>query len=81
MVREMHERKYEDASMELVFLGIVFVVIAVLIASQVSLVHVCLLAAAEQFDVSMGTLIRKTLPKFLVFCGFVLVYYNLLRMF
>ena len=50
-------------------------------ASQVSPVHVCLLVAAEQFDVSMGTLIRKTLPKSLVFCGFVLVYYNLLRMF
>lgn len=47
-------------------------------ASQVSPVHVCLVVAAEYYNVSMGELIRKTLPKALAFCAIAIVYYNLL---
>lgn len=47
-------------------------------ASQVSPVHVCLVVAAEHYQVSLGELIRKTLPRTLIFCGFAIVYYNLL---
>ena len=47
-------------------------------ASQISPVHICLVVAAEYYNVSMGELIRKTLPKALAFCAIAIVYYNLL---
>lgn len=47
-------------------------------ASLISPTHVCLVVAADYFHVSMGELIRKTIPASLVFCALMLVYYNLL---
>lgn len=47
-------------------------------ASLVSPTHVCLVVAADYFHVSMGELIRKTIPASLVFCVLMLVYYNVL---
>ena len=47
-------------------------------ASQVSPVHVCLVVAAEYYNVSLGAMIRKTLPKALAFCAIAIVYYNIL---
>lgn len=47
-------------------------------ASLVSPTHVCLVVAADYFKVSMGELIRKTIPSSLIFCGLMLLYYNLL---
>ena len=47
-------------------------------ASQVSPVHVCLVVAADYYHVSMGALIRKTLPAALLFCLLMIRYYNIL---
>lgn len=47
-------------------------------ASQVSPIHVCLLVAADYFHVTLGELIRKTLPKTLIFCALMIVYYQIL---
>ena len=47
-------------------------------ASQVSPVHVCLVVAADYYHVSMGALIRKTLPASLLFCLLMIGYYNIL---
>lgn len=46
--------------------------------SQISPVHVCLAVATEYFGISLGQLVRKTLPLVLVFCVLMLGYYNLL---
>jgi hypothetical protein len=47
-------------------------------ASQISPVHICLVVAAEYYNVSLGELIRKTLPRTLAFCVVAIVYYNIL---
>lgn len=47
-------------------------------ASQVSPTHVCLVVASDYFHVTLGQLIRKTLPRSLAFCGLMIGYYNLL---
>lgn len=47
-------------------------------ASLISPTHVCLVVAADYFHVSMGELIRKTIPASLIFCAAMLVYYNVL---
>lgn len=47
-------------------------------ASQLSPTHVCLVVASEYFHVTMGDLVRKTLPLSLLFCVLMTVYYNLL---
>lgn len=47
-------------------------------ASQVSPTHVCLTVASEYYDITLGDLIKKTLPRSLLFCGLMLLYYNLL---
>lgn len=47
-------------------------------ASQVSPTHVCLVVASDYFHVTLGELIRKTLPRSLAFCGLMIGYYNLL---
>lgn len=47
-------------------------------ASLISPTHVCLVVAADYFHVSMGELIRKTIPASLIFCASMLVYYNIL---
>lgn len=50
-------------------------------ASQLSPTHICLVVVADYFNVSLGDLIRKTLPKSLLFCLFAIVYYNILILF
>lgn len=47
-------------------------------ASQVSPTHICLLVACDYFHITLGDLIRKTLPRALAFCGLMIGYYNLL---
>lgn len=47
-------------------------------ASQISPTHVCLFVAADQFHVSLGKLIKKTLPFVLIFCALMLGYYQIL---
>lgn len=50
-------------------------------ASLISPTHVCLVVAADYFHVSMGELIRKTIPSSLLFCAAMLLYYNILILF
>lgn len=47
-------------------------------ASQVSPTHLCLVVASDYFHISLGGLIRKTLPKAFAFCLLMIGYYNLL---
>ena len=47
-------------------------------ASQLSPTHVCLVVASDYFHVTLGDLIRKTLPLSLVFCVLMTIYYNIL---
>jgi len=47
-------------------------------ASQVSPTHVCLAVVTEHFHISMGELVRKTLPAILIFCAAMIGYYHLL---
>lgn len=48
-------------------------------AMQVSPTHVCLFIATEYFGTSMGSLVRRTIPIILCFCGIVLAYVELLK--
>ena len=50
-------------------------------ASQVSPTHVCLVVAAEYYHISLGALVRKTLPRALLFCALMIGYYNVLLLF
>lgn len=50
-------------------------------ASQLSPTHICLVVVADYFKVSLGDLIRKTIPKTLLFCLIAIVYYNVLILF
>lgn len=50
-------------------------------ASQVSPTHVCLVVASDYFHITLGALIRKTIPLALVFCILMIGYYNLLLLF
>lgn len=47
-------------------------------ASQVSPTHVCLAVITEYFDITMGDLVRKTLPIICIFMTIILAYYQLL---
>lgn len=47
-------------------------------ASQVSPTHVCLVVAADYFHVTIGELIRKTMPVALVFSALMVAYYQVL---
>ena len=47
-------------------------------ASQLSPTHICLVVASDYFYVSLGDLIRKTLPLSAAFCILMTIYYNLL---
>ena len=49
-------------------------------ASQVSPTHICLVVASDYFNISLGALIRKTLPAALAFGLLMIGYYNLLRL-
>lgn len=50
-------------------------------ASQVSPTHVCLVVAAEYYHITLGELIRKTLPVALTFAVLMIGYYNILILF
>jgi len=50
-------------------------------ASQVSPTHICLVIASEYFGITLGQLVRKTLPIALLFCVLIFGYYQLLRLF
>lgn len=47
-------------------------------ASQVSPIHICLVVAAEYYHITMGELIRKTIPASLAFCVLMMGYYQIL---
>ncbi len=47
-------------------------------ASQISPTHVCLVVAADYYQVTLGELIRKTLPRSLLFCLLMVGYYWIL---
>ena len=49
--------------------------------SQVSPTHVCLVVASEYFHVSLGELIRQTIPATLLFCLLMLGYYQVMLLF
>ena len=51
------------------------------VASQVSPTHICQILAADYFDISLGTLLRKIMPRTFLFCLFAILYYNLLVLF
>ena len=50
-------------------------------ASQVSPTHVCLVVASDYYHITLGELIRKTLPPALLFCAAMYGYYHLLAAF
>ena len=47
-------------------------------ASQLSPTHVCLVVASDYFHITLGELVRKTIPISLAFCVLITIYYNLL---
>lgn len=47
-------------------------------ASQLSPTHVCLVVAADHFRITLGDLMRTTLPVALLFCALMVGYYRLL---
>lgn len=47
-------------------------------ASQLSPTHVCLVVASDYFHITLGELIRRTIPVALLFCVLMIGYYNLL---
>ncbi|MCC8078819.1 MAG: DUF401 family protein [Oscillospiraceae bacterium] len=47
-------------------------------ASQISPTHVCLVVAADYFHITLGELIRRTIPVSLAFCVLMIMYYNAL---
>ena len=50
-------------------------------AMQISPTHVCLVVACDYFHVTLGELVRKTIPMVIAFCAMVTVYYNILMLF
>lgn len=50
-------------------------------ASQLSPTHVCLVVASDYFHITLGDLVRKTIPMSLAFCVLVTIYYNILLLF
>lgn len=47
-------------------------------ASQVSPTHICVVIAAEHFDISIGALVKRVMPVSLLYCLLIILYYNLL---
>ena len=50
------------------------------IAMQVSPTHVCLTLIAEYFHVSLGSMVKKTIPVLICFMLFLIPYYYLLTL-
>lgn len=49
-------------------------------AAQCSPVHICLLMCAEDYGISLGELIKKTMPLIVIFCAIAFAYYGLLML-
>ena len=49
-------------------------------ASQISPTHVCLVVASDYFHVTLGDLVKKTLPASITFILFMTIYYNVLSL-
>ena len=49
-------------------------------ASQISPTHVCLVVASDYFNVTLGDLVKKTLPASITFILFMTIYYNVLSL-
>lgn len=49
-------------------------------AMQISPIHICLSICAEDYHVSLISMIRKTIPVILTFVGFVFAYYGILTL-
>ena len=49
-------------------------------ASQISQTHVCLVVASDYFHVTLGDLVKKTLPASITFILFMTIYYNVLSL-
>ena len=47
-------------------------------ANQLSPTHICLVVATDYYHVTLGDLVRKTLPLTVTFCVLITLYYNLL---
>ena len=60
---------------------VVFLMSIVHASSQMGLTHPCLVVAAEYYEITLGDMVKKTLPYALAFCAMVTVYYNLWVMF
>ena len=50
-------------------------------ASMISPIHVCLVVATEYFHISLGDLVKKSMPLVISFCFLIIIYYNILLMF
>lgn len=50
-------------------------------ANQIAPTHVCLVVATEYFGVSLGDLIKKSIPIMAIFCVLMIGYYHLLLLF
>lgn len=49
-------------------------------ASQISPTHVCLVVAADYFHVTLGDIVKKTLPISIAFCVLMTLYYNVIML-
>lgn len=49
-------------------------------ASQISPTHVCLVVAADYFHVTLGDIVKKTLPVSIAFCVLMTLYYNVIKL-
>lgn len=45
-------------------------------ASQIGPTHTCIMVASEYYEITIGEMIRKTMPYTLLFCALMTVYYN-----
>lgn len=49
-------------------------------ASQLSPTHICLVVASDYFHITLGELVRKTLPLSAAFCVLITIYYQVLTL-
>ena len=49
-------------------------------ASQLPPTHICLVVASDYFHITLGELVRKTLPLSAAFCALITIYYQVLTL-
>lgn len=49
-------------------------------SQQISPTHVCLVVAADYFHVTLGDIVKKTLPVSIAFCVLMTLYYNVIKL-